>query len=70
MRLAAALRPDPLGSSQRSPMPLAVFGVRAESPRKERGMGRGKGRENREGKGKKGREKNEKEGREGEGSGK
>jgi len=46
MRLATGLRPDPLGSLQRSPDPLAGFYGRGR--RKEKGGG-DKGREEREG---------------------
>ena len=63
MRLAAGLRPYPLGGAHSAPPDLlAVFG--GPSEKKGKGKGRGRG----EGKGKKGRERNGKEeerGREG-----
>jgi len=61
MRLAAGLRPDPLGELERSPDPLAVIGGRG-AYFQERGKGRGKGKEG-DGKGKGEREGEGREGR-------
>ena len=58
IRLSAGLRPDPLGSIQRSPRPSSRMG-------EGRGKGRRKGRREREGEGKKG--EGEKEGGKGRG---
>jgi len=50
MRLAAGLRPDPLGKLERSPDPLAAIGGRCVLLRGMEGKGMGKGKE-RDGKG-------------------
>jgi len=58
MRLAAGLRPDPLGELQRSPYPIAAIGrevllLRGREGRERVGEGKGeeRGREKREGSG-------------------
>jgi len=53
MRLAAGLRPDPLGELQRSPDPLAAIGGGVIFLREREAKGGGKGREmDRKGEGK------------------
>ena len=55
MRLAAGLRPDPLGKLERSPDPLAAIGGRCVLLRGMEGKGMGKGKEGDEkGEGRKG----------------
>jgi len=66
MRLAAGLCSDPLGSSHRSPRPLAeIWGGRGREGEQEKGKGRGKEVRGREGRG----ERKVREGERGEGMG-
>jgi len=55
MRLAAGLRPDPLGELWRTPRPLSRIRGRREG-RERKGLGVGRGRKGREGKDGRGRE--------------